>query len=93
MKLRFIILDEAQNASMIELRMLLTRLGSNSTMIVSGDLFQSDLPNSQTGAFHKVVEALDDLHGVSIVALTSNDIVRHRLIGLIESRLSDYKME
>ena len=86
----FVILDEAQNASMIELRMLLTRLGSNSTMIVSGDLFQSDLPQSQLGAFSKIVKALEGLEGISVVSLVHDDIVRHRLIGLIESRLSQY---
>ncbi len=83
----FVILDEAQNASMMELRMLLTRIGENSTMIVSGDLSQSDLPKSQAGAFNKVVTALDNLEGIGIIELTTNDIVRHKLIGEIESRL------
>lgn len=84
----FIILDEAQNATMMELRMLLTRIGANSTMVVSGDLEQSDLPRDQRGAFNEVVEALRGLHGIDVVALTANDIVRHRLIGAIESRLT-----
>lgn len=84
----FIILDEAQNATMIELRMLLTRIGANSTMVVSGDLNQSDLSSSQTGAFNKIVTALEGLEGVNVKALTSDDIVRHRLIGAIESRLT-----
>lgn len=83
----FVILDEAQNASMMELRMLLTRIGENSTMIVSGDLSQSDLSKSQAGAFNQVVTALDNLEGVNIIELTTDDIVRHRLIGEIESRL------
>jgi phosphate starvation-inducible PhoH-like protein len=85
----FVILDEAQNASMMELRMLLTRIGTNSTMVVSGDLHQSDLPESQAGAFKKVVAALDGLDGICVVALDVSDIVRHRLIGLIESRLTN----
>ena len=84
----FVILDEAQNASMIELRMLLTRIGKGSTMVVSGDLNQSDLPEQFAGSFNKVVRRLDGLDGVSIVALTPVDIVRHPLIGQIEARLN-----
>ena len=84
----FIILDEAQNATLIELRMLLTRIGENSKMVVSGDLYQSDLQQDMAGAFNRVIKALDGLKGVDVVALTPGDIVRHRLIGDIESRLS-----
>jgi phosphate starvation-inducible PhoH-like protein len=84
----FVILDEAQNATMTELRMLLTRLGQGSKMVVSGDLNQSDLPRSQEGAFGKVIEVLNDIDGISVIELTAEDIVRHRLIGTIESRLA-----
>lgn len=84
----FVILEEAQNASMIELRMLLTRIGGHSKIIVSGDLQQSDLPSSQAGAFKIVIESLTDLEGITISQLTSQDIVRHPLIGLIEDRLA-----
>lgn len=86
----FVILDEAQNATMVELRMLLTRLGANSRMVVSGDINQSDLSSNQSGAFNKVIDALDGLDGVRIIELTSGDIVRHRLIGAIESRLRNH---
>jgi phosphate starvation-inducible PhoH-like protein len=89
----FVILDEAQNATMIELRMLLTRIGENSKIVVAGDLNQSDLPNHQTGAFRKVISALVGLEGISIVELTSADIVRHKLIRDIESRLINISME
>ncbi len=85
----FVLLDEAQNALMIELRMLLTRLGTNSTMVVSGDLFQSDLDRNLAGAFQQVVTALDSLNGISVVELEVADIVRHRLIGAIEARLQN----
>lgn len=85
----FIILDEAQNAVAMELRMLLTRLGVNSTMVVSGDLNQSDLPESESGAFGRVINALDGLDGISVVELTAEDIIRHRLIGDIEARLAN----
>lgn len=85
----FVILDEAQNASMMELRMLLTRIGAHSKMVVSGDLRQSDLPSPQAGAFNTVVDALVDLEGVTISQLTDEDIVRHPLIGPIEARLAN----
>lgn len=85
----FVILDEAQNASMMELRMLLTRIGSHSKMVVAGDLKQSDLPSSQAGAFRVVIEALVGLEGITISQLTDKDIVRHHLIGPIEARLAN----
>jgi len=85
----FIILDEAQNASMMELRMLLTRLGKGSTMVVSGDTNQSDLPKGQAGAFSKVIDRLEGLRDVEVVELTTSDIVRHPLIGQIEARLGE----
>jgi phosphate starvation-inducible PhoH-like protein len=86
----FVILDEAQNASMAELTLLLTRLGSNTKMVVSGDLNQSDLPEEQMGAFKNVIGALKGLNGISIVELITSDIVRHPLIGSIVARLAKY---
>lgn len=83
----FVILDEAQNASEMELRMLMTRLGVGSTMVLAGDLNQSDLPRDQRGAFKKVVEALESVEEIGVVKLTMEDIVRHPLIGVIESLL------
>ena len=84
----FVILDEAQNATKMELRMLLTRIGRGTTMIVSGDLGQSDLSIDSVGAFRHVVNVLNDLEGVGIIELMSKDMVRHKLIEKIESRLA-----
>ena len=84
----FIILDEAQNATLEELKMLLTRIGANSKMILSGDLFQSDLPRHQQGAFDSVIRALRTVKGISDIALTDEDIVRHPLIAEIAKRLT-----
>jgi len=84
----FVILDEAQNASMMELRMLMTRLGVGSTMVISGDLTQSDLPEHQRGAFNTVVDRLNHVESIGVVQLTNEDIVRHQLIGVIESLLN-----
>lgn len=84
----FVILDEAQNATMMELRMLLTRIGRGTTMVVSGDMGQSDLAIDNIGAFRQIVKVLNGLEGVGIIELMSNDIVRHKLIEKIESRLA-----
>jgi phosphate starvation-inducible PhoH-like protein len=84
----FVILDEAQNATFAELRMLLTRIGPGTTMVVAGDLRQSDLKGRERGGFENVVKALKGTPGIGVVALNTGDIVRHQLIGAIESRLT-----
>jgi phosphate starvation-inducible PhoH-like protein len=83
----FVILDEAQNATMPELRMMLTRIGSGTKMVLAGDLKQSDLPLSQQGAFKLAVQALSGIQGIEIVQLECGDIVRHPLIEAIENNL------
>lgn len=87
----YVILDEAQNAMMAELRMMLTRLGQNSTMILVGDLFQSDLPTKAQGDFRTLIELLDGLEDLEVCRLTREDIVRHHLIAQIEERLNVQK--
>lgn len=82
----FVILDEAQNATKTELKMLLTRLGESSRLVLAGDIRQSDLPHSEQGAFGDARERLCGVSGISDIQLTEQDIVRHRLIGQI-SRL------
>ena len=84
----FIILDEAQNATLEELKTLLTRIGSDSKMVLSGDLFQSDLPRHEQGAFNSVINALRPVEGIGVVALTDVDIVRHPLIAEIAKRIT-----
>jgi phosphate starvation-inducible PhoH-like protein len=83
----YVILDEAQNATMPELRMCLTRIGQNSKMIIVGDLYQSDLDLCLRGGFQTCLQALDGMDSVGICALDDNDIVRNRLIAEIERRL------
>lgn len=85
----FVILDEAQNATMMELRMLLTRIGRNSKIIISGDLYQSDLPTTERGGFKKVIDSLYEIDGIEAVGLHSIDIVRNPLIAAIEQRLAE----
>lgn len=85
----FVIFDEAQNATVGELRMFLTRIGLNTKMVLVGDLNQSDLPPRLEGGFRKCVECLDNLEGVAVVNLHDDDIVRHHLISYIQARLEE----
>lgn len=84
----YVLADEMQNATLGELKMLLTRIGHGSKMVLTGDLRQSDLPASTRGGFARCIDALQDIDDIGICALTGSDIVRHRLIATIEERLS-----
>lgn len=84
----YIVLDEAQNALFSELRMALTRIGTNSKLVVTGDLSQSDLYCEDQGGLDYCIERLKDIEGIAFACLTAGDIVRHRLIQEIESALS-----
>ncbi len=79
----FIILDEAQNTSAEQMKMFLTRLGFGSTMVVTGDVTQVDLPGGTTSGLRVVSEILDGLDDVAFCRLTSHDVVRHKLVGRI----------
>jgi phosphate starvation-inducible PhoH-like protein len=76
----FVILDEAQNASAIQMKMFLTRLGTNSRAIITGDITQIDLPQKTTSGLVQIREVLKEIQGVSFVYLDTNDVVRHRLV-------------
>ncbi|HYC63894.1 MAG TPA: PhoH family protein [Reyranellaceae bacterium] len=76
----FIILDEAQNTTPMQMRMFLTRLGEGSRMVITGDPSQTDLPNNQKSGLADAVETLSDVDGVRFVRLTSKDVVRHDLV-------------
>lgn len=76
----FIILDEAQNATTTQLKMFLTRLGPSAKAIITGDLSQVDLPYSQKSGLHRALDILGELDGIGIVNLTTDDVVRHRLV-------------
>lgn len=76
----FIILDEAQNCSTMQLRMFLTRLGPSAKCIITGDLSQIDLPFHQKSGLRRAIDLLGHLDGIATVNLTSDDVVRHRLV-------------
>jgi phosphate starvation-inducible PhoH-like protein len=76
----FIILDEAQNATVAQMKMFLTRMGEGSKVVVSGDTSQVDLPSGVTSGLRDAIQRLSGIDGVSIVQLQANDIVRHPLV-------------
>ncbi len=76
----FILLDEAQNTTSIQIKMFLTRMGSNSKMIISGDLTQIDLPPKQKSGLLDALEILKNVKGISIVKLDGRDVIRHKLV-------------
>lgn len=76
----FIILDEAQNATSLQMKMCLTRLGTNSKAIITGDISQIDLPNKRDSGLVEAPRLLSHIQGISFVFLDKSDVVRHRLV-------------
>jgi len=76
----FVILDEAQNASGIQMKMFLTRLGTNSKAIITGDITQIDLPANTVSGLVQIQEVLKQIHGVRFCYFDKNDVVRHKLV-------------
>ncbi|MDP4689526.1 MAG: PhoH family protein [Candidatus Nanopelagicales bacterium] len=89
----FIILDEAQNTTAEQMKMFLTRLGFGSTMVVTGDVTQVDLPAATASGLTVVQGILEGLDDVSFCRLTSADVVRHRLVGRIVEAYGRYDAE
>jgi phosphate starvation-inducible PhoH-like protein len=79
----FIILDEAQNTSMEQMKMFLTRLGFNSKIVVTGDITQVDLPGGTRSGLRVVQGILDNVEDIAFCHLTNHDVVRHKLVGRI----------
>jgi phosphate starvation-inducible PhoH-like protein len=76
----FIILDEAQNCTSLQLKMFLTRLGPSAKCIITGDLSQIDLPFHQKSGLRHAISILDGMEGVATITLNAEDVVRHRLV-------------
>ena len=76
----FVILDEAQNTTAVQMKMLLTRLGENARMTVTGDLTQVDLPKDVRSGLRDSLEILTAIEGVRVVELSNADVVRHPLV-------------
>lgn len=79
----FVILDEAQNTSMSQMKMFLTRMGNNAKFIVTGDVTQIDLPRREDSGLVPTLKLLQDIPGLAIVHFDSRDIIRHKLVKYI----------
>ncbi len=78
-----VILDEAQNTNLGQLKMFLTRMGTNAKFIVTGDASQIDLPRKEDSGLVRCISMLKDIKGISVINFTSEDIVRHPLVNKI----------
>lgn len=76
----FVILDEAQNATDMQLKMFLTRMGPTAKFIVTGDVTQIDLPKKQQSGLHTALRILSEIKGIDIIYLNGDDVVRHKLV-------------
>ena len=83
----FMILDEAQNATYEQIKMFLTRIGMGSKAVINGDISQTDLNTVNGGGLDSCMDKLEDVEGVSICELTSDDIVRNGIISRILAKL------
>jgi phosphate starvation-inducible PhoH-like protein len=89
----FVILDEAQNATNMQMKMFLTRLGFNSRAIITGDITQTDLPKMKQSGLVSIQKILKDINGIDFVYLDQRDVVRHKLIREIISAYERHEEE
>ncbi len=76
----FVILDEAQNATLPQLKMFLTRMGRNAKFVITGDVTQVDLPDRQPSGLTPAVDMLRNVEGITVIELTEQDVIRHELV-------------
>ena len=79
----FVIIDEAQNTTPVQMKMVLTRLGEGSRMVITGDMSQVDLPTNQTSGLADATARLRDVKGIGIMRLSGADVVRHPVVARI----------
>ena len=89
----FIIFDEAQNATGEQMKMFLTRLGTNSKAVITGDLTQTDLPYGQVSGLSTAVKIVGDIEGIAVHRFTDRDVVRHHLVQKIIVAYDRYEKE
>ncbi|TCK85049.1 PhoH family protein [Albibacterium bauzanense] len=85
----FVILDEAQNATDMQMKMFLTRMGPTAKFIVTGDVTQIDLPKKQQSGLNTAIKLLDNIEGIDVIYLSGSDVVRHKLVKSILSAYGD----
>ena len=89
----FIILDEAQNTTVEQIKMFLTRVGFGSTAVITGDVTQIDLPNEKMSGLKHVLKVLKDVEGISFTFFGVRDVVRHPLVQRIVAAYDRYELE
>lgn len=89
----FIILDEAQNSTTLQMKMFLTRLGPTAKCIITGDLSQIDLPFRQVSGLKQASHLLNKIHGITTIYLNREDVVRHRLVKEILKAYDDFNQK
>ena len=85
----YVILDEAQNSTDLQLKMFLTRMGPSAKVIVTGDVTQIDLPKRQMSGLFNALRILNDIDGIDVIYLTGEDVVRHKLVKQILKAYGD----
>jgi phosphate starvation-inducible PhoH-like protein len=89
----FIILDEAQNTTIEQMKMFLTRIGFGSTAVITGDVTQIDLPQSTRSGLRHVIEVLKEVNGISFTFFQSRDVVRHPLVQRVVEAYESYEQK
>ncbi|NEP54256.1 MAG: PhoH family protein, partial [Moorea sp. SIO3C2] len=87
----FVIIDEAQNTTPAQMKMVLTRLGSRSRMVVTGDLTQTDLSSNQPSGLAITLKILKSVEGIAFCELTNKDVVRNPLVQRIVTAYQNYE--
>jgi phosphate starvation-inducible PhoH-like protein len=87
----FVILDEAQNTTIAQMKMFLTRLGEGSKAVVTGDITQIDLDKKVVSGLVRIRQILADIKGIRFIYLSSKDVVRHRLVQQIIDAYAAYE--
>ena len=87
----YIILDEAQNCTIEQMKMFLTRFGEGSRVVVTGDITQIDLPREKKSGLVHALEVLDGVEGIARVFLTYKDVVRHEMVQKIITAYDRYE--
>ncbi len=87
----FIILDEAQNTTVEQIKMFLTRIGFGSTAVITGDITQIDLPNEKMSGLRHVINVLKNVNGISFTYFSSRDVVRHPLVQRIIEAYDEFE--
>lgn len=86
----FVILDEAQNATFMQMKMFLTRMGKTAKFVITGDISQIDLPTKQKSGLKTSIQLLKDVEEIGIISMTNSDVIRHTIVKKIVEKFDSY---